>query len=243
MNGALAIALLALASCRTEAAPAPPSEAPKADKAKPKKEPPVAKRIAPIKAALCVTTGIASVGTKIEKPSMRAVAKGTDGEAASMTFTFGGETATTKKLASGDLRRQLGLKLRAENGCNLIYVMWRLDPKPMINAQVKRNPGAKDHKACGTNGYAWIKATEDKAPPALVVGDKHTLRAEIENDELSVYIDDTRYWRGAIPESARDLRGPAGIRSDNLAFDLHSFDAAASNVDVGNAKCVSEDHD
>lgn len=287
MRSALAIALFALASCRSDAtvesrrqplepsgkpvaqAPAPPSETrddrtdelppslyeaesgtpPKADKvkkdkpARDDKPPQKAKRIAPVQAALCVTTGVAKIGTAIDKPAMRAVAKGTDGEAASMTFTFNGETQAQKKLASGDLRRQLGLKLRAENGCNLIYVMWRLDPKPMLYAQVKRNPGAKDHKACGTNGYKKIKASEDRTPPPLTVGTKYTLRAEIEDDVLAVYVDDTLYWRGNLPEEAHDLRGPAGIRSDNLAFELHAFDAATTGVDVGNAKCVAEDND
>lgn len=225
-------------------APPKPAKADKPDKAKPSeaRAKPL-RRLAPIRADLCVTTGAAKVGAKIGKPAMRAVAKGTDGDAASMTFTFEGETEEVKKLSSGEARRQLGLKLRAENGCNLIYVMWRLDPKPMINAQVKRNPGAKDHKGCGASGYKWIKATQDRPPPELVVGTKYTLRAEIANDELAVYVDDTLYWRGAVPENARDLRGPAGMRSDNLAFDLHAFEAGSTDVAAGNAKCVDEDRD
>lgn len=224
---------------------------PKEKKEKREKEPPPMKnpapaakssRVAPIKGALCVTTGVAKIGGTIDKPSMRAVAKGTDGEAASLTFTYGGELEDMKKLDSGKVRRQIGLKLRAENGCNLIYVMWRLDPKPMIQAQIKRNEGAKDHKACGSGGYKWVKAKEQNTPPELVVGTKYTLRAEIENEELQVFVDDTLYWRGTLPDSVRDLRGPAGLRSDNLAFDLVSFEAAAG-ADVGNAKCVDEDKD
>jgi hypothetical protein len=213
----------------------------KADK--PDKPAPRAKsaRLAPFNAELCVTTGSSKIGGKIEKP-MRAVAKGTDGEGASLTFTFNGELENMKKLDSGAVRRQIGLKLRAENGCNLIYVMWRLDPKPMILAQVKRNPGQKDHKGCGSGGYKWVKAKEQHEPPSLTVGTKYTLRAEIENEELSVFVDDTLYWRGALPASVRDLRGPAGIRSDNLAFDLVSFEAAVG-TDAGNAKCVAEDKD
>lgn len=214
-----------------------PVKADKPDKPAPAK----AARIAPIKAELCVTTGAAKIGAKIEK-SMRAVAKGTDGEAASLTFKYGGELENMKQLESGEVRRQIGLKLRAENGCNLIYVMWRLDPKPMILAQVKRNQGAKDHKACGAGGYKWVKAKVQNPPPALTVGTAYTLRAEIENEQLQVFVDDTLYWRGDLPESVRDLRGPAGLRSDNLAFDLISFDAAAG-ADVGNAKCVAEDKD
>jgi hypothetical protein len=121
--------------------------------------------------------------------------------------------------------------------------MWRLDPKPIIVAQMKRNPGDKDHKACGAGGYKWLKASKQVTPPELKLGDNHTLRAEIENEELKVYIDETLYWRGALPEAVRHLRGPAGLRSDNLAYDLVSFDAALANADIGNAKCVAEDKD
>lgn len=199
--------------------------------------------IAAVKSALCVTTGVAKIGGKIEKPAMRAVAKGTEGEAAQLTFTYHGETPTQKKLASGEVRRQLGLKLRAENGCNLIYVMWRLDPKPMVYVQTKRNPGAKDHKDCGAGGYKKVKAAEEKAPPELVFGEKHTLRAEIENEELKVFIDDTLHWRGTLPENVKDLRGPAGLRSDNLAFDLVELAAPSTDLARGNAKCLPEDND
>ena len=206
-------------------------------------DPPKASRIAPIKTALCVTTGAAKLGTKVDVPAMRAVAKNTDGEAAALTFTFQGETESQKQLASGDVRRQLGIKLRAQNGCNLIYVMWRLDPKPMIYVQTKINPGAKDHKACGTAGYKKVKPADEHTPPELRVGDKHTLRAEITDDTLEVFVDGERHWRGKLPDTASTLRGPAGIRSDNLAFDLHSFDATTTNVDAGNAKCLNEDND
>lgn len=200
--------------------------------------------LAPIESALCVTTGAAALGGVVEAPAMRAVAKHTDGEAAAVTFTYRGETANKKSLASGEVRRQLGLKLRAENGCNLIYVMWRLDPKPMVYAQLKRNPGAKDHEACGASGYRKLRAAETTPPPPLVPDRRYTLRAEIdEHDELRVYIDDTLHWRGPLPAAVRDLRGPAGLRSDNLAFDLERFEAVPTDATAGNAKCLSEDHD
>jgi len=192
---------------------------------------------------LCVTTGAAAIGKPVDKPAMRAVARTTDGEAAELTFTFRGDTKEQKQLASGQVRKQLGLKLRAENGCNLIYVMWRLDPKPRIEVQVKRNPGAKDHKACGAGGYTKVKAAESKPLPDFTAGTTYALRAEIRGDELAAYVDDKRVWRGTLPASARELRGPAGIRSDNLAFDLVSFSAPAASGSIGNAKCLPEDRD
>src|SRR5205085_5326794 len=110
--------------------------------------------------------------------------------------------------------------------------------KPMIYVQTKQNPGTKVHKSCGTNGYKKVKASEDKTPPELKVGDKHTLRAEITDNMLEVFVDDDLHWRGTLPEDAASLRGPAGIRSDNLAFDLVSFEANTTGVAAGNAKCL-----
>jgi hypothetical protein len=233
---------------RTVEANAGEKHTPKKDKPAPPKPTERAaateKKIEALSAALCVTTGTAKIGGKVDKPAMRAVAKGTDGDAAALTFTFHGDAENPKKLASGELRRQIGLKLRAANGCNLIYAMWRLDPKPTVNVQVKRNPGAKDHKACGTAGYKTVKPAETTVPPELAFGENHTMRAEIgADDELRVFIDDTLHWRGTLPESVRDLRGPAGLRSDNIVYDLVGFGAPTTSASLGNAKCVAEDTD
>jgi hypothetical protein len=76
--------------------------------------------------------------------------------------------------------------------------------------------------------------------PALEVGATHTLRAEIHGDELTAWIDDEIAWRGTLPDSARDLVGPAGLRSDNLAFDVVDFRAPQA----GHARaCGHEDAD
>ncbi|MDQ3369969.1 MAG: hypothetical protein M3680_31505 [Myxococcota bacterium] len=232
----------------------PPREAPPPE---PRKEPPMpipptarppiaaprSTKLASMK-ALCVTTGVAAIGGTVKQAAMRAVAKASEGDAASLTFKFLGDSETVKQLASGAARRQIGLKLRAENGCNLIYVMWRLDPKPMIDVSVKINPGMKDHKACGAGGYTKVKPASKAPPlPALTPGDTHTLRAAIEGDELSVWVDDAVVWRGSLPAAARELRGPAGLRSDNLAFDLVTFSAPSGDAAAATAKCLKEDGD
>ena len=174
--------------------------------------------------ALCVTKGrIASA--KVTEPTVRAVATTSTGEGAALTFVFRGDSARTRELASGDARRQLGLKLRAQNGCNLVYVMWRLDPKPKLEVSVKLNPGMVTHKDCGADGYTKVKPRHAESPPVLAAGATHTLRAEIAGDELTAWIDDAVVWRGTLPETARALAGPAGLRSDNLAFDLVEFRA------------------
>src|SRR5262249_50949210 len=84
---------------------------------------------------LCVTEGIVQRGRTpgsfaIDEPAMRAVVIGSSGNAAALEIAFRGATAATRKLASGAARRQLGIKLRAANNCNGVYVMSRLDPKP-----------------------------------------------------------------------------------------------------------------
>jgi hypothetical protein len=181
-----------------------------------------------VKGPLCVTKGTAGIGARVGDPTVRAVVKGSTGDAASLTFKFHGDSDSARQLASGQTRRQLGLKLRAENGCNLVYVMWRLDPRPMLEVSVKRNPGMKTHKQCGASGYTKVRAEKSHPVPALDKGATHTLRATIADDVLEAWIDDQLVWRGELPESVRDLRGPAGLRSDNVAYDLVAFDATGA---------------
>lgn len=226
-SAALALLLLLPTACGskpTEAAP----EKPLSEKPLPEKSAPSVP-VAPVAAdRLCVTKGAAALGSRVTEPTMRAVALGSAGDAASLSFVYRGETAVSRELASGESRRQLGLKLRAQDGCNLVYVMWRLDPKPAISVSVKRNPGKRTHKECGANGYTRIKPLRGPAlapVPALVLGASHTLRAEISGDDLLAWIDDQLVWRGSLPAAARDLSGPAGLRSDNVSFDLASFSA------------------
>jgi hypothetical protein len=190
---------------------------------------------------LCITKGSpdATVGTVVGDPTFRAVAPHTSGEAASLTFTYGGATEEASALASGKVRRQLGLKLRAENGCNLVYVMWRLDPSPKLEVSVKLNPGAKDHEDCGADGYSKVKPTRSSTVPHLSPRTQHTLRAELRGSELVAWIDGTLAWRGVLPAKAGALRGPAGVRSDNLVYSLDAFEATASQAaPSAEAKCV-----
>ena len=72
---------------------------------------------------LCVTHG--SLGSQhITEPTVRAFARNSRGDAASLAFRYLGPTATVRELASGQARHQVGLKLRAQDGCNVVYVMW-----------------------------------------------------------------------------------------------------------------------
>ena len=165
---------------------------------------------------LCVTRGAIDQAA-ITQPTVRAFAPSAAGDAAQLAFTFKGDAAESRALANGQDRRQVGLKLRAQDGCNVIYVMWRLDPKPKLDVSVKRNPGKRTHDECGADGYTKVKPSRRPAtPPELISGAAHTLRAEIQGDELLAWIDGTLAWQGRLPDEARALSGPAGLRTDNL---------------------------
>jgi hypothetical protein len=168
---------------------------------------------------------------RVREPKMRAVVPGSDGEAAELRFSYDGESAGVAPLASGEVRRQIGLKLRAADGCNLVYVMWRLAPKAQLVVSVKRNPGKRTHRECGANGYVNLKPRAGSAPSALVtVGAEHRLHAAIDGKILRVWADRTLAWEGELPDDALDLRGPAGVRSDNGAFTVELLTRAASSV-------------
>jgi hypothetical protein len=168
---------------------------------------------------LCITKGELA-GKSIEVPTMRGFALGAGGDAAQVTFTYRGESFETRQLAGGQERRQIGLKLRAKDSCNVVYVMWRLDPVPKLDISVKLNPGMRAHEQCGANGYTKIKPYKKTFVPAFEFGATHTLRAEIAGDELFAWIDGKLLWQGRLPDAARSINGPAGIRSDNVRFDL-----------------------
>src|SRR6185312_5066309 len=133
---------------------------------------------------LCVTRG-AIAKAAITEPTVRAVATNAAGDAAQLSFTFKGDAQTSRALANGQDRRQVGLKLRAQDGCNVVYVMWPLDPKPKLDVSVKRNPSKPTHEECGADGYTKVKPTRRvPPPPELISGATHTLRAEIQGDDL-----------------------------------------------------------
>lgn len=192
-------------------------------------------------ASLCITKGELA-GARVEGPTFRAIVPGHGGEAASLKFVVLGSTAQARALASGDLRRQLGLKLRAEDGCNLVYVMWRLDPKPKVEVSVKRNPGARTSRDCGARGYAKLAPTGARATPVgLDDGAEHELRAEIGGDALVAWIDGRVMWRGTLPADVRKLSGPAGVRADNLAFEIAGIAVDARTGGDVDAKCRAHD--
>ena len=193
--------------------------------------------------SMCVTKGAILQGGRVEAPTFRAVAVGTSGQAAAVVFAYDGSSRGTRALGSGQIRRQIGLKLRAENGCNLVYVMWRLDPSPQIEVSVKINPGARTHAECATRGYS--KVTPDYRGPlaALNPGEQHWMQAEIVGDELVVWTDGQVAWQGRLPPQARQMSGPSGVRSDNVGYRILGFYAPAGASGAAIPRCVLDGED
>ena len=184
---------------------------------------------------ICVTKGVLT-DRAITDPTMRGYALGAGGDAAALTFTYRGESFETRELAGGQARRQIGIKLRAQDSCNVVYVMWRLDPTPKLDVSVKINPMKRTHDECGAEGYAKVKPRKKTFVPSFEFGKTHALRAEIVGDELYAWIDDKLLFQGTLPETARALKGPAGVRSDNVKFDLDAFAAPEGSGKPGLCK-------
>jgi hypothetical protein len=177
---------------------------------------------------LCVTEGSINAtngaGMSVEVAKMRAYATVPMLQAAEIRFRYAGGTASQAALGSGQMRRQFGLKLRAQDPCNLVYVMWRIEPESKLVVSVKRNPSEHTSAECGNRGYTNIKPRKTSALPVLRAGVSHDLRAEMKNEEVRVFVDDHEVWEGNVGSDAANLNGPVGIRSDNarLEFDLRA---------------------
>ncbi len=157
----------------------------------------------------------------VSVPGMRAESAiaGTS-DVAELRFVYRGPTAASSPLADGTLRRQIGIKLRARDTCNVVYVMWHIAPTVGIHVSVKSNPDAERHDACGARGYANVLPAQSRPVAEVSRFAPHVLRATIRDDLLEVTVDRTVAWLGTLPPSARTLRGPIGVRSDNGEFDF-----------------------
>ena len=176
---------------------------------------------------LCVTEGALdslpdgrlSVGTA----KLRAVLAAAGRQAIEARFTYLGPTAETAPLRSGAVRQQFGLKLRARDGCNLTYAMWRFAPEPSLTVQVKSNPGLHSSKECGNAGYRTVTPQRTAPVDAPQIGTTHRLFAALDGAALRVLIDGKPVWEGALGPEALAAEGPVGIRADNARLALQLF--------------------
>ncbi|HTV25658.1 MAG TPA: hypothetical protein VMG12_43480 [Polyangiaceae bacterium] len=172
---------------------------------------------------ICTTLGsVRPSGTSllVEDTKLRATLAGSSGHAIELAFRYLGATAETSKLRSGSDRRQLGLELAARDTCNLLYVMWRIEPESELVVQVKRNGAQSTHAECENRGYHRLRPTRSTPVPELTPGATHRLRAELADGTLRVLVDGSDVWSGPLDADALELEGKSGLRSDNARFEL-----------------------
>ena len=176
------------------------------------------------RANLCVTEGVIEelpgARLSVSVPKMRAYLNALTPQFVEAHFTYLGSTGSEARLGSGELRRQFGLKLRAQDSCNLVYAMWRIEPESKLVVSVKSNPGQHTSAQCGNRGYRNIKPRRSAPVPALRSGETHTLRAEMNGAEMKVFVDNSLVWEGSGRPDALAFDGPVGIRSDNARLQI-----------------------
>ncbi|MFY2564474.1 hypothetical protein ACN469_43195 [Corallococcus terminator] len=159
----------------------------------------------------------------VDGARLRAVVPGTNrASRAELRFLPRGPSGEQRALQSGAQRQQVGLKLRALDGCNVLYVMWRFAPKAGVVVNYKRNPDQHQSSDCGNRGYVTVAPFRRSAVSAPGWDEEHTLRVELRGVTLRVWTDDVLTWEGDLPPEALALEGPVGLRSDNvrLTFQL-----------------------
>ncbi len=153
----------------------------------------------------------------LQDACVRATVGQTPHRGAVLSFSYFGPSEHEVSLASGEWRRQIGIRLRAHDTCNGVYVMWHLAPRAGIFVSVKSNPDLRTHAQCADHGYIFLPPQRASAP-TVRIGERHTLEARIEGHYLEVMADGKLIWEGDLPGQAFLLDGPVGIRSDNGRF-------------------------
>jgi hypothetical protein len=176
------------------------------------------------RAKICVTEGavdeLPGERLSVNVSKMRAYLNESTPQAIEAHFTYLGPTENQTPLGSGEIRRQFGLKLRAQDACNLVYAMWRIAPESKLVVSVKSNPGQHNSAECGNRGYLNVKPRRSTPLPVLRSGETHDLRAEMNGADLTVYADNSPVWEGSVGADALDFDGPVGIRSDNARLQI-----------------------
>lgn len=192
--------------------------------------------VAPAKKDLCVTNGQVKADDSgqwtVESSSSRFVVKNVEDTYASVRFEYLGPTKDVSLLESGTMKRQLGLKLKAADSCNVVYVMWHVEPDSDVEVLVKRNTGKSTHAECGVKGYKAVQPTFTKPVAKIEEGKPRTLSAGFENGMLLVKVDGETVWRGDPGPAARSMTGYAGFRTDNVRVRL-SYAGHAMPADAG----------
>src|SRR6202049_3750437 len=126
----------------------------------------------------------------VDSKEMRAtLKKASPSQKVTVNFTYLGPTNEVSHLGNGEVRHQFGIKLKAQDICNLVYVMWNFDTQK-VAVSVKLNSGQRTHEDCLDRGYINnIKPRVLVPPPVVHVDQPHILSADLEGQELTVIAD------------------------------------------------------
>ena len=72
----------------------------------------------------------------------------------------------------------------------------------------------------GTAATGTSRPQKASPVPPLHPGETHTVRAELNAAEMTVFVDDSLAWEGNFGPVALSFKGPVGIRSDNARLEL-----------------------
>ena len=159
----------------------------------------------------------------VSTKEMRATLKLAAQQNVTVKFNYLGPTKEVSRLGNGQVRSQFGIKLRGQDTCNVVYIMWHFAPDQKIAVSVKRNPGQRTHEECLDNGYINnIKPRISATAPSVRPDEPHTLSASMTGSTLIVTADGTVVWEGDLGPVALEFDGPVGLRSDNahVVFDF-----------------------
>lgn len=153
--------------------------------------------------------------TEVRESAMRAYVPGSAGNHMRLRFGYLGSVTAKRALGSGAEREQVGIKLRARDGCNVLYIMWRLFPRSQLVVSHKSNPDKSRSADCGNGGYTTVRPEQEGSLPRLDDRATHELDASLHEGVLTVLVDGRTVWRGPVSGASSLADGPVGIRTDN----------------------------
>jgi hypothetical protein len=181
---------------------------------------------------MCVTLGATAPlpdgRLLVTDSKVRGYGTRSSGGAAELKFVYRGPSKEVSRLGSGKVFRQLGLKLDAQDGCNVVYVMWRIEPASGVEVLVKQNPGQSVHSQCGNRGYRKVKPALSRPLPAVAAGASHSLQAELVGSLLRARVDGAVVLEAEVGDLG--FAGPAGFRTDNVEAELELLAAPADSA-------------
>lgn len=172
------------------------------------------------KSSICVTTGEMSAEPDgrylVESGASRAVVRDGDDDYVGIVFEYLGPSEDASAREAGNAHRQLGLKLQAQDSCNVVYVMWPVDGARELVVVSKVNRGQSAHAQCGVKGYEALTPLMSRPVEPIVVGQARRLEARIDKRILTVHVDGKLVWRGDAGRRTANLFGYPGVRTDNV---------------------------